>query len=129
MDHLEQEIDEEIESLELDSTKVEIDNAIQNLLTEIANEKNPRNARTFKNPDFWKRINEYCNFKNPTLVIFEKKYKGWIFKNCGDLELLLHNTTGYIFWILDKSNIVFMNDHDYVTHVEISDPQKIESAP
>ncbi len=124
MDHLEQEIYEEIESLQIDSTKVEVDKKTQNLLTEIANGKGPRNAHTFKNSNFWKKINEYCNFKNPTLVIFEKKYKGWIFKNCDDLELLLQNTTGYIFWILDENNIAFMNDHDYVTHVEISDPQK-----
>ncbi len=126
MDYLEHEIDEEIESLKLDSKKVEIDTKVQNLLTEIANEKRTNSTHTYKNPDFWKRIDEYCNFKDPILVIFEKKYKGWMFKNCGDLELLLHNTTGYIFWILDKSNIVFMNDHDYVIHVEISNPQEIE---
>ncbi|OIN53490.1 hypothetical protein [Pseudomonas costantinii] len=126
MNHLEEEIDEAIKTLGIDSRKLEAEE-LTALITALTNTffKSESNVldpvelnetNTEHNPNFWKEIQQRIHKKDLTLLAFDSRYSAWEVENPQNLASILGETTGYPFWVTDSNLtlLVHMDDHDCV---------------
>lgn len=72
-------------------------------------------AGSFYDANFWRKIiDQKEDFVY--LMVFDGGWHVWRFESSGDLQLILGQTTGYVFWLLDstKKTLVYCGDSDEV---------------
>lgn len=74
-----------------------------------------REASCSYDADFWKKV--ACQKERFVyLLVLDDEWHAWQFRAPEDLQLLLSETTGFIYWLLDatKKVLVFCGDSDEV---------------
>ena len=126
MNYLEEEIDDALKNLHIDSRKL-AESGLTALISALTKkffksestvldpvELNGKSAEY--NSNFWKEIHHRIHKQDLTLLIFDSYYKAWKVKTAGDLSSILGETTGYPFWVTDTNLtfLIYMDDHDCV---------------
>lgn len=74
-----------------------------------------REASSCYDADFWRKV--VCQEESFVyLMVVDDEWHVWQFQSPKDLQLLLHETTGFIYWLIDstKKVLVFCGDSDEV---------------
>jgi hypothetical protein len=122
MNYLEEEIDEALNTLKIERKKIvkrEIDQLIKSLTKKyfktestILDAMEFNETETEHNPSFWQEIENRVKKPDLILLVFDTDYRAWIINNSQDLEPLIGETTGYLFWLIDR-NLTFLLHLDH----------------
>jgi hypothetical protein len=127
MNYLEEEIDEALITLGIESRKLNA-SQLSSLITSLSEsffrakqktlDPNDLNVKTEQhNPNFWKEIQDLIHSDRLILIVFDSAHRAWEIGNAKSLALILSETTGYPFWITDPdlTFLVHMDDHDCIS--------------
>ncbi|TFY92270.1 hypothetical protein DYL61_17510 [Pseudomonas nabeulensis] len=126
VNHLENEIDETFENMKITHKKLDQEelSTIINTLTKTffkseSNLLNPTELNeksTEYNPKFWREIQHRIHQKHLILLVYDSAYRAWEVGDAQDVASILHETTGYPFWVTDSefTFLVHMDDHDCI---------------
>lgn len=124
--HLENEIDEIFEEMEIPHKKLdreELSTMIvaltKKFFKSVSNTLDPidlNKISTEHNPKFWQEIQHRIHQKNLIFLVYDSDYRAWEVNDAQDVASILRETTGYPFWVTDSdfTLLVHMDDHDCV---------------
>ncbi|ONH53244.1 hypothetical protein SAMN04490182_1621 [Pseudomonas cedrina] len=126
MSYLEEEIDEALNTLNINHNKIhseDLKKLIKKITekffrseSQILDPVNLIEKATEHNPNFWKEIPERIKKTDLMLLVFDTAYRAWELRDSQELASVIGETTGYPFWVTDQNLtfLVHLDDHDCV---------------